>query len=168
MEVDRSFFLHEISHDVFTFGIERKDREAVPFLRDGGVHGADEEEPEEQLGTYFIHPAISEPTSVIHPPVLIRDIRPCVNNGVAKEVVCRQFPGIGHSFNDPVIKYMEWHFHYALKPPYPISASACKQKLESVTILLSWLHHLFMIIDRRKELLSRKLLEWLWWKSAFT
>jgi hypothetical protein len=36
-------------------------------------------------------PEISEPTSVIHPPVVIRDIRPHVNNCVAEEAVCRQF-----------------------------------------------------------------------------
>jgi hypothetical protein len=63
---------------------------------------------------------------------------------------------------------MEWHFPYALEPPYFISTPACKEELKSVTVLLSRLHHLLMIIDRRKELLSRKLLEWLWWKSAFT
>jgi hypothetical protein len=61
------------------------------------VHGADEEGPEEQLGTYFIPepvskqplPQIGEPTSVIHPPMLIRDIRPCVNHGVAEEAIYR-------------------------------------------------------------------------------
>jgi hypothetical protein len=100
--------------------------------------------------------------------VLIRDIRPQVNNCVAEEVVCHQFPGIGHSFDDPVSEYMEWHFPYALEPPYFISTPACKEELKSVTILLSWLHHLLVIIDRRKELLSRKLLEWLWWKFSFT
>jgi hypothetical protein len=35
VEEDCSLFLHEISHDVFTFGIELKDREIVPFLQDG-------------------------------------------------------------------------------------------------------------------------------------
>jgi hypothetical protein len=93
VEEDCSFFLHEISHDVFTFGIERKDREAVPFLQDGGVHGEDEEEPEEQLSTYFIPdpvskqplPKISEPTSVVHSPVLIKDIQSHVSNCVAEE-----------------------------------------------------------------------------------
>jgi hypothetical protein len=47
VEGDCSFFLHEISHDVFTFWIERKDHEVVPFLQDGGVHGEDEEELED-------------------------------------------------------------------------------------------------------------------------
>jgi hypothetical protein len=37
VEEDCSLFLHEISHDVFTFGIEKKDREIVPILQDGGV-----------------------------------------------------------------------------------------------------------------------------------
>ena len=36
-EEDCSLFLHEISHDVFTFGIEKKDREIIPFLQNGGV-----------------------------------------------------------------------------------------------------------------------------------
>jgi hypothetical protein len=37
VEEDCSLFLHEISHDVFTFGIEKKDQEIIPFLQDGGV-----------------------------------------------------------------------------------------------------------------------------------
>jgi hypothetical protein len=136
------------------------------------------EEPEEQSKMQFTDcakpvseqppPEISEPTLVIHPPMVIRDIRLRVNNCVAEEVVCRQFPGIGHSFDDPVTGYMEWHFPYALEPPHFISTSACKEGLKSITILLSWLHHLFEIIDKRKELPFRKLLDWLWWKFAFT
>ena len=113
-------------------------------------------------------PKISNPTLVIHPPVVIRNIRPRVNNCVVEEAVFRQFLGNSHSFDDPVSKYMEWHFPYALEPPYFISTPACKEELKSVTVLLSRLHHLLVNIDRRKELLSRKLLEWLWWKSAFT
>jgi hypothetical protein len=95
-------------------------------------------------------PEINQPTSVVHPHVLTIDIQPHIHNCVAEEVVCRQFPRIGHSFNDPVSKYMEWHFPYALESPYPISTSACKEELKSVTILLSRLHQLFVIIDRRK------------------
>jgi hypothetical protein len=63
---------------------------------------------------------------------------------------------------------MEWHFPYALEPPYFISNPAYKEELKSVYVLLSQLHHLLMIIDRGKELLSRKMLEWIWWESAFT
>jgi hypothetical protein len=37
VEEDCSLFLHEISHDFFTFGIEKKDREIIPFLQDGRV-----------------------------------------------------------------------------------------------------------------------------------
>jgi hypothetical protein len=178
VEEDCSFFLHEISHDVFTFGIEEKDRETVPISQDGGVHGKEEEEPEERLSAHFFFypepvseqppPEISEPTTVVHSPVLVRDIQPHENNCVAEEAACRQFSEICHSFYDPVSEYMEWHFPYALEPPYFISTPACKEELKNVTVLLSRLHHLLMIIDRRKELLSRKLLEWLWWKSAFT
>jgi hypothetical protein len=142
------------------------------------VHGKEEEEPEEQLSVHFMFypepineqppPEISEPASVVLLPVLIRDIQPQVDNCVAQAAVCHQFSGIGHSFYDPVSKYMEWHLPYALEPPYFISTPACKEELKSVTVLLSRLHHLLMIVDSRKDLLSRKLLEWLWWKSAFT
>ena len=37
VEEDSSLFLHDISHEVFTFGIESKDWEVIPFLQDGGV-----------------------------------------------------------------------------------------------------------------------------------
>jgi hypothetical protein len=36
-EEDCSLFLHEISHDVFTFGIGKEDLEIVPFLQDEEV-----------------------------------------------------------------------------------------------------------------------------------
>jgi hypothetical protein len=106
--------------------------------------------------------------TLVHSPVLVRDIQPHENSCVAEDAACRQFSEIFHSFYDPVSEYMEWHFPYALEPPYFISTPACKEELKSVTVLLSRLHHLLMIIDRRKELLSRKLLEWIWWKFSFT
>ena len=31
VEEDSSLFLHDISHDVFTFGTEKKDREVIPL-----------------------------------------------------------------------------------------------------------------------------------------
>jgi hypothetical protein len=267
VEEDFSLFLHEISHDVFTFGVETEERGIVPFLQVGEalfppdfddyleeeqqsptspfacqssqtIYDSYESESEldmldfqeqvaepypllakencheeisylslsgdaEQYEEEQNHPMVpiydeyesdlgetepeeqniscpepvskqpppesNEPTSVVHhQPMLIRDIQPQVNNCVAEEGVCPPFSGICHSFHDPVCKYMEWHFPYALEPPYFISTPACKEELKSVTVLLSRLHHLLMIIDRRKELLSRKLLEWLWWKFAFT
>jgi hypothetical protein len=91
-----------------------------------------------------------------------------VDNCVAEEAAYHRFSEIRHSLYDLVGEYMEWYVSYALEPPCFISTSTCKKKLKSATILLSQLHHLLMIIDRRKELLSKKLLEWLWWKSAFT
>jgi hypothetical protein len=146
------------------------------YESDPGESQEEEKEPEEQLSTYFIPepvseqllPEISEPMSVVHSPVLIKDIQPHVNNSVAEEAACHQFSEIRHSFYDPVGEYMEWHILYSLEPPYSISTSPCEEKLKSVAVLLSRLHYLLVIIDRRKELLSRKLLEWLWWKSAFT
>jgi hypothetical protein len=130
VEEESSLFLHDISHDVFTFGIESKDREIVPFLQDGGVlcspsfddHSGKKQtaEPyplstkekyheeishpshsEEQLSAHFFFypepvseqppPEISEPTTVVHSPVLVRDIQPHGNNCVAEEAACRQF-----------------------------------------------------------------------------
>jgi hypothetical protein len=91
-----------------------------------------------------------------------------MRNFVAEEAACHQFAEIFHSFYDPVSEYMEWHILYALELPYSISTSPCQEKLKSVAVLMSRLHYLLVIIDRRKELLSRKLLEWLWWKFFFT
>jgi hypothetical protein len=159
MEEDCSFSLHEISHDVFTFGIEEKDRETIPFLQE-------EEEPEEKMSTHFFFypepvnkqtpPEISEPMTVVHSPVLVRNIQPHENNCVAEEATCRQFYEIFHSFYDPVSKYMEWHVLYALETPYSISTSANREKLKSAVVLLSRLHHLLMIIDKKKEIPFRK------------
>jgi hypothetical protein len=216
VEEDCSLFLHEISQDVFTFGVETEERGIVPFLQVGEAlfppdfddyleeeqqnptspfadqNGQpfydsyescseletqdfqEEKEPEEQdiscpePVSEQPPPESNEPTSVVHQPVLIRDIQPHVNNCVAEEAVCRPFSGIRHSFYDPVGEYMEWHVLYALEPPYSISTSPCEEKLKSVAVLLSRLQYLLVIIDRRKELLSRKLLEWLWWKFSFT
>jgi hypothetical protein len=113
-------------------------------------------------------PVISEPMIVVHSPVLIINIQPHVNNCVAEEATCHQFYGIGHSFYDPVSKYMEWHFLYALEPPTFIFTATLEDELKDVTILISWLHRLLFIIDRLKELLFWKLIEWLWWKFSLT
>jgi hypothetical protein len=114
-------------------------------------------------------PENNEPTSAVHhQPVLIIVIQPQVNNCVAENAACRQFSRIGHSFYDPVSKYMEWHFLHALELPTFIFMAALKHESKDVAILSSWLHRLLSIINRRKELLFRKLLGWLWRKFAFT
>jgi hypothetical protein len=143
---------------------------------DLGESQEEEKEPEEQLSIYFIPepvseqlpPKISEPTSVVESPMLIKDIQPHVSNSVAEEVVCHQFAEIRHSFYDLVGEHMEWHVLYALEPPYSISTSPFEKNLKSVAVLLSQLHHLLVIIDRKKEIPFRKLLDWLWWKYSFT
>jgi len=91
-----------------------------------------------------------------------------MNICVAKEATFHPFSGVFHWSYEPVKEYMELYFLHNLEPPYFISTSTCKEELKSVTILLSRLHHLFVIIDRRKELLFKKFLDWLWWKFAFT
>jgi hypothetical protein len=113
-------------------------------------------------------PGINQPASTSHPPVLTRYIQPCVSSCGADRAVCYKFSGVFHSFYEPVSEYMELHFLHALEPPSFISTSAFGGKMKDVTILLSWLHHLLSVADRVKELPVRKLLEWLWWKFAFT
>jgi hypothetical protein len=113
-------------------------------------------------------PEISQPVSIVHPPVPTRNIQPYVGRGVVEEVACYKFSRICHSFYDPVSKYMEWHFLHILESPCFVSTSTFEEGMNGVTILLSWLHHLLVIIDRVKELPVRKLLEGLWWKFAFT
>jgi hypothetical protein len=63
-----------------------------------------------------------------------------------------------HSFYEPVSEYMEWHFLHILEPPYFISTSSFEVGMKCVTVMLSWLHHLIVIIDKVKELPVRKLL----------
>jgi hypothetical protein len=106
--------------------------------------------------------------SAFHPPVLTGDIQPHVKNCVEKEAICCPFSGVFHWSYEPVKEHMELYFIHNLEPPYFISTSSCKEELKRVTILLSRLHHLFVIIDRRKELLFKKLLDWLWWNFDFT
>jgi hypothetical protein len=137
------------------------------YESDPGESQEEEKEPEEKLSTYFIPdpvneqlpPEISEPTSIVHSPVFIKDIQPHVRSSVVEEAACHQFSKIHHSFYDPVGEYMEWHILYALGSPYSISTSPYEENFKSVVVLLSQLHYLLVIIDRRKELLSRKLLE---------
>jgi hypothetical protein len=86
----------------------------------------------------------------------------------AEQAFCYPLRRIFHSFYEPVSEYMEWHFLHILDLPYFISTSAFEEGMKGVIVLLSRLHHLLVIIDRVKELPVRKLLEWLWWKFAFT
>jgi hypothetical protein len=113
-------------------------------------------------------PRASQPASTVHPPMLTRDIQPCVSSYGAEHVVCYKLSGVFHSFYEPVSKYLEWNFLHILEPPNFISTSAFGEKMKDVTILLSWLHYLLLITDIINGLPVRKLLEWLWWKFSFT
>jgi len=160
--------------------VSKKNHPMVPIYDEyesdlGESQEEEQKEPEEQNiscpepVSEKLSPENNEPSSAVHhQPVLSRVIQPQENNCVVKETVGHQFSEICHSPYDPVGEYIEWYVSYALEPPCFISTSPCREKSKSVTILLSRLHNLLMIIDRRKELLSRKSLEWLWWKYAFT
>jgi hypothetical protein len=87
---------------------------------------------------------------------------------VAEKVVSYKFSGVCRSAYEPVREYMELYFLHFLKPPNFILTSAIGGKMKNVTILLSQLHYLLSAIDRVNKFVARKLLEWLWWKFAFT
>jgi hypothetical protein len=86
----------------------------------------------------------------------------------SREGCCYQFSGVFHLSYEPMKEYMELYFLHVLKLPNFILTSSLGGKLKNVTVMLSWLHYLLSIMDRVKELLVRKLLEWLWWKFSFT
>jgi hypothetical protein len=107
-------------------------------------------------------------TSVSHPPMPTRDIQPCVRSFVTEQVACYKFSGFFRLAYEPVKEYMELYFLHVLNPLSFILISALGGNIKDVTDLLSRLHHLLLITDKVKEILVRKLLEWLWWKFSFT
>jgi hypothetical protein len=113
-------------------------------------------------------PMTNQPASTVHPPMPTRDIQPCVRSCVAEKAACYNFFGVCRLAYEPVKEYMEFYFLHVWKPPNFILTSTLGGKLKNVTVLLSRLHYLLSIMDRVKELPVRKLLEWLWWKFAFT
>ena len=113
-------------------------------------------------------PGTNHPASAIHSPALSRDIQPCVNSCGTNHGFCHQPSKFSHSLYDLVGEYMEFLFLHDLNPPSLIPPFPVGGKMKNVTILLTWLHYLLSIMDRVKKLLVRKLIEWLWWKFAFT
>jgi hypothetical protein len=136
-----------------------------------------EEEKEQQKGHFGScpepvseqpSPESSQPAPAFHPPVLARDIQPGVNNCKTNQATCCKFSGVFRLSYEPVEEYMELYFLHVLKPPSFILTSTLGGKLKNVIVLLSRLHYLLSIIDRISKFAARKLLEWLWWKFAFT
>jgi hypothetical protein len=136
-----------------------------------------EEEKEQQKGQFISCPEpvseqpsseVSQPASASHPPELAREIQQCVSSCVAEKAACYKFSGVCRLSYEPVKEYMELYFLHVLKPPSFILTSSLGGKLKNVTVLLSRLHSLLSIIDRVNKFAARKLLEWLWWKFAFT
>jgi hypothetical protein len=81
---------------------------------------------------------------------------------------CYKFSGVHHLAYEPVKEYMDLYFLHVLKPPSFILTSTLGGKIKDVTVPLSRLHQLLVITDRVKDLPFGKLLDWLWWKFAFT
>jgi hypothetical protein len=141
------------------------------------VFREDKEEMEQQEGQFIscLEPGseqpsseVSQPASASHPPMPTKDIQPCV-------ISCGQ---IGLS----VTNFLEFSTHYmslsastwsgisfiSWSRSTLSSTSTSGGKLKDVIILLSRLHHLLFITDKVDELPVMKLLEWIWWKFAFT
>jgi hypothetical protein len=177
VEEDCSFFLHQISHDVFTFGMEEKDRETVPFLQDGRV----QEEPEEQLSAHFIvYPepvcgkvssGIGQPAFVLHPLVHSEDIMPQVNNHGGQEMFSDQLNSPGIIYCDPVGSYMELCFPKALEPINLFPFSTFRDMDIMINLIFIWLSYLpsilWSICGKEKGRITKQY-GWLWWKFAFT
>jgi len=100
--------------------------------------------------------------------VLATYIHPNLRSCKIEHVFCYQPSKFRPLFYDPIGEYMELHFLCVLEPPNFILTSTLGGKLKDVIILLSQFHHLLLITDRVNGLPVRKLLEWLWWKFAFT
>jgi hypothetical protein len=109
-----------------------------------------------------------QPTSSLHSLVLTRDIQPYVSSYEVEHAFYYSFSGFPQLFHEPVREYMEFHFLHLLKPPSFILTSTLGEGLKDVIILLSQLHHMLSITDRVSGFPVRKLLDWIWWKLAFT
>jgi hypothetical protein len=87
---------------------------------------------------------------------------------VTEQVAYYKFYGVCRLAYEHVKEYMELYLLHVLKPPSFILTSSLGGKLKNVTVLLSWLDSLLSITERVNKFTARKLLEWLWWKFAFT
>jgi hypothetical protein len=82
-------------------------------------------------------PRISQPASVVHSPILARDIQPCVSSCKTKNVFCHQLSGFFHFLYETIREYMEFHSLHFLEPLSFILTSALGGELKNVIILLS-------------------------------
>jgi hypothetical protein len=76
-------------------------------------------------------------------------------------------PCVLHHFYDPVGVYMELYFSNVLEPVNFVVSAAVRGDIGNVFKPLSYSSCLLSIIGIIKTRVN-KLLEWLWWKFAFT
>jgi hypothetical protein len=118
-----------------------------------------------------ISPGISQPASILYPPVHSENTKQQVSNNEVKEVISYQFSMPYYKFYDPVGLYMELSFPKALEPAKLFILSSFGGIVsvpKHVFILLSYFPYLLWIICSEKKNYVTKQFGWLWWKFVFT
>jgi hypothetical protein len=118
-----------------------------------------------------ISPGISQPASVLHPPVHSENIKRWVSNNEGQEVISYQLSFPDYKFCDPVGLYMELCFPKALEPAKLFILSSFGGIVSvprHVFFMLSYfLYLLWIICSKEKNYITRQS-GWLWWKFSFT
>jgi hypothetical protein len=118
-----------------------------------------------------ISPGISQPASVLHPPVYSENIERWVSNNEVQEVISYQSSFPDYKFCDPVGLYMELCFPKALEPAKLFILSSFRG-ISSVPIhvffMLSYFPYLLWIICSKEKNYITEQSGWLWWKFSFT
>jgi hypothetical protein len=118
-----------------------------------------------------ISPGISQPASVLHPPVYSEDIERWVSSNEVHEVISYQSSFPNYKFCDPVGLYMELCFPKALEPAKLFILSSFRG-ISSVPIhvffMLSYFPYLLWIICSKEKNYITEQSGWLWWKFSFT
>jgi hypothetical protein len=113
---------------------------------------------------------ISQPASVLHPPVHSENIKRKVSNNERKEVIYDQLSMPDYEFRDPMELYMELCFTKTLKPPkfFILSSFGGIVSVPNhVFILLSYFPNLLWIICSEENNYINRWFGWLWWKFSF-
>jgi hypothetical protein len=101
-----------------------------------------------------ISPGISQPASILYPPVHSENIKQQVSNDEIKEVISYQLSVPYYKFYDPVGLYMELSFPKALEPAKLFILSSfggIVSDPKHVFILLSYFPYLLWIICSERE-----------------
>jgi hypothetical protein len=157
-----------------------KEKHWVEINHPGPAEDTEKHVKEELSGQFFscpepvnekISPGISQPASVLHPPVHSENIKRWVSHNEGQELISFQLSSPDYKFCDPVGLYMELCFPKALEPAelFTLSSFGGMVSVPShVLILLSYLpSFLWIICSKEKNYITRQS-GWLWWKFSFT